>query len=423
MPRIERDPRLEIPPNFASAHYDPICAIIVNTGATEEEALTQITGAWQQENEARREAWDLQIQEDQVAQEEADQLVREIIQEEEDTARREHEKKRPKINDFDTGCSVGAFIAPRPSTYAINKLESFDYIELFYFTREGCLNAQSHQRTEADDTFGLSRVGDHISFRSISAVRSSKNVIQDIDLSWNQLTYAKSSYLQHLSKAGWPQKHVDALAHFFIALESSAFCARTHGEKILITYQARVRRHWHDQLKHESGTAFNIALIDDSLLETISNEMWDVAHAESKREVSTPSHLIPSSTTNLVHTLCTLPICLDLMRRLRHLLHWDPCYVHNYLPHHLFLDSLHHTSTSCYIRITYYIWTPAMSTIIYYAGIICYIHGPPLHLGISPPIPDATNPRDTDTHHEPSPESQLWQQASCYLGIDAFPTQ
>jgi hypothetical protein len=151
--------------------------------------------------------------------------------------------------------------------------------------------------------------------------------------------------------------------------------------------------------------------------------MWDVAHAESKREVSTPSHPIPSSTTNLVHTLCTLPTCLDLMRRLRHLLHWDPCYVHNYLPQHLFLDSLHHTSTSCYIHITYYIRTPAMSTIICYARIICYIHGPLLHPGISPPIPDATNLRDTDTHHEPSPKSQPWQQASCYLGIDAFPTQ
>jgi hypothetical protein len=161
---------LEIPPNFASAHYDPLHAIIVNTGATEEEALTQITGAWQQENEARREAWDLQIQEDQVAQEETDRLVREIIQEEEDTTRREREKKRPKINDFDTGRSVGAFIAPHPSTYTINKLKSFDYIELFYFTREGCLDAQSHQCTEADDTFGLSRVGDHVSFRSISAV-------------------------------------------------------------------------------------------------------------------------------------------------------------------------------------------------------------------------------------------------------------
>ena len=267
-------------------HYDMLRTLLVNAGATEEDALTQITNAWQQENEARRAAWDHQVEEDQLAQEETDRLAREQEQDEQEAARREREKKKSKMNDFDTNRSVGGFITPRPSTFATNKLENFDYIELFYFTREGCLDAMSSQRTEADDTFGLSKMGDLVSLRSISALRASKNVIQDVDLTWNQLTYAKTSYLQHLGKAGWPQKHVDALAHFFIALESSPFRGRTHGEKILITYQAKVRRHWHDQLKLDDGGGFNIALIDNKLLETISNELWDVAHAENRKEVS-----------------------------------------------------------------------------------------------------------------------------------------
>ena len=134
-----------------------------------------------------------------------------------------------------------------------------------------------------------------ISLRSISAVRASKNVIQDIDLSWNQLMYAKTSYLQQLGKAGWPQKHVDALTHFFIGLKSSPFCSQTHGEKTLITYQARVHHHWHDQLKQDSDGAFNIALINDNLLESISNEIWDGVHMVNKREVS------PSSPSWLEH--------------------------------------------------------------------------------------------------------------------------
>lgn len=223
MPRIERDPGLEICPNFASPHYDPLRTLITNTGATEEEAITQLTEAWNQENQARKEAWEQLDEEDQQAADEADRLARELEQNELDTARRECEKKKPKINDFDVNSSVGSYITPCPSTYAINKLENFDYIELFYFTREGCLDALSNQRTEANDTYGLSKIGDFVSFWSISAVQASNNVVQDVDLTWAQMMYAKTSYLQHLGNAGWPKKHVDALAHFFIALEASSF--------------------------------------------------------------------------------------------------------------------------------------------------------------------------------------------------------
>ena len=141
MPPIERDPHLEVCPDFASAHYDPLRALIINAGSTEEEAVAQMTNAWQQENEARREDWNHQIEDEQRAREEADQLARQQEQEEQDAARREKEKKKPKIGDFEANRSVSTFIPPRPSSYALNKLESFEYIELFYFTLEGCLDA------------------------------------------------------------------------------------------------------------------------------------------------------------------------------------------------------------------------------------------------------------------------------------------
>jgi hypothetical protein len=293
MPRLERDPGLDICPDFASPHYGPLCNLLTNAGATEEEALTRLTESWNQENQVRREAWEHQVKEDQWVADKVDHLARELEQDELDTACCECENKRPKINDFDANSLVGSYITPRPSTYAINKLESFDYIKLFYFTREGCLDAQSNLCTEADDAYGLSKIGNFVSFRSISAVRASRNAIQDIDLTWAQMTYAKTSYLQHLGNAGWPKKHIDALAHCFIALEASSFHGCTHGEKILIIYQACIRRHWHDWLKQEGDGGFNIAIIDLGLLETISNEVWDAVHTENKREVSPPCSLFP----------------------------------------------------------------------------------------------------------------------------------
>jgi hypothetical protein len=39
MPHIERDPGLEICPDFTSPHYDPLHNLITNAGATEEEAM------------------------------------------------------------------------------------------------------------------------------------------------------------------------------------------------------------------------------------------------------------------------------------------------------------------------------------------------------------------------------------------------
>ena len=58
MPHIERDPGLEICPDFTSPHYDPIRTLITNTGATEEEAVAQLTRVWDQENHMRKEAWE-----------------------------------------------------------------------------------------------------------------------------------------------------------------------------------------------------------------------------------------------------------------------------------------------------------------------------------------------------------------------------
>lgn len=284
--RIERDPHLEVCPDFSTAHYNALRTLIVNTGATAEEATGQMRQAWELQNAEKRELWILQAEADKQARDEVERLAKEQENQEKELARRERDKKRPRLADFDSNRMVGSYIAPRPSTYALNKLENFEYVELYYFTKEGCIDALNNHHSEASDAYGLTRVGDTVGLRQVAAVKSSKNVIQDADLSWNQMTYAKASYIQHAAKAGWPEKHVDALVHFFIGIETSAFRVRSHGEKVLLQYQARVRRHWQDCLKREEGATFNIALIDNRLLESISNEVWDAAHAENKREVS-----------------------------------------------------------------------------------------------------------------------------------------
>ena len=45
--------------------------------------------------------------------------------------KKEQEKKRPKIADFDKGQMVSDHIMPRPSQFAIGKLKSFNFVELW----------------------------------------------------------------------------------------------------------------------------------------------------------------------------------------------------------------------------------------------------------------------------------------------------
>ena len=170
-------------------------------------------------------AWNLQVIEDEAIMQEEQRLAQE--QEDQQWAqreleleneRRENKKKKPKMSDFNENAMVNNFIRPQPSAYALCRLTEFEYTELWYFTQEGCADTM-HQRTQNEDSFGLTKVDDTVSFRPVSALKASRNVVQDADLSWRQMEIAKMTLIQQITKCGWAQKAVTALAQFFMNLE------------------------------------------------------------------------------------------------------------------------------------------------------------------------------------------------------------
>ncbi|KAG5638180.1 hypothetical protein H0H81_001382, partial [Sphagnurus paluster] len=58
--QIERDPSLEICPDFSSQHYEPMRRLMRNAGSSDEEAAEAMKQAWEQQNLERREAWQVQ---------------------------------------------------------------------------------------------------------------------------------------------------------------------------------------------------------------------------------------------------------------------------------------------------------------------------------------------------------------------------
>ena len=111
--------------------------------------------------------------------------------------------KQLNMSNFNENTMVGNFISPTPSTYALCWLETFEYVELWYFTQEGCTEAAQNQCTQMEDTFGLTKLNNIITLRPEAAIKVSKNAIPDIDPTWCQMKITKFLLIQHASKAKW----------------------------------------------------------------------------------------------------------------------------------------------------------------------------------------------------------------------------
>ncbi|KAF8216350.1 hypothetical protein K438DRAFT_1953303 [Mycena galopus ATCC 62051] len=270
MARVARNPELDLCPDFAGPVFQAARTAIVATAAnkTNADVVSDLTAAWQTDWDAKKIAWDQQEIADKAVRDAAtqaanDEATRKQAELDAEAAaeKREADKKKPKLNDFDT--------------FALRKLERFEYIELWYFTREGCDDAAASaaNRTINEDAFALTKVDDVVGLRPASSFSASRKVVKDIDLTWDQLSFAKNSMLSHMTKLAWPAKHVESLADFWYSLETHPTRSLLHGDQIVLTYQSEVRIEWHDCLRRDQG--FNIASINDNLMRRASDKVWD----------------------------------------------------------------------------------------------------------------------------------------------------
>lgn len=294
--RIIHDPHLEVMPDHAGPHYNALRDALTQNGMDLEQAVQALNNSWTLNHDARIQAWDQQVADDAAALEAQQQLQnQQQPQDQQQVAPLDPpgppqvaeganaEKKKAKMKDFDDNATVGNYIAPRPTQYALRRLEEFEYVELWYFTPEGCSDATQHQLTQCDDTFGLAKVDNMVALKSISSLKASKNVVPDAELSFRQMSMAKNAFIPLMTTYQWTAKAINAFAQLFTQLELHPLRQRDFGERALITYQARVRREWHDQLR--SAPAFNIGVMNENLLQGIYRELLDKAQIRSLSEV------------------------------------------------------------------------------------------------------------------------------------------
>ncbi|KIJ91422.1 hypothetical protein K443DRAFT_14413 [Laccaria amethystina LaAM-08-1] len=138
MPHITLDPSLEVRPDFTSTAYDTVCNAL-----TTAEGITMKATAWEEQNRQDK----INAAEARLAQEGFEQLKHEERRKEEEEEEKEKEKKKPKLKDFIANRPVTDTIQLHPSRYAIHKLDEQEYIELYYFTLEGCTEATKLDHT------------------------------------------------------------------------------------------------------------------------------------------------------------------------------------------------------------------------------------------------------------------------------------
>ncbi|KAG2052169.1 hypothetical protein BDR06DRAFT_888555 [Suillus hirtellus] len=290
------DPTMEVMPDFTGALYAGIRAdISAAANQTEEQVIARLEQTWTEGNNARVVEWN-RIQEDealaeadaareQAAQDEAKRAQHEAEAERE---KLEAEKKKPKMNGFDETSSVGDFLTPRPAQYAIQKLTNFEYVELWYFSPDGCKEALKSSRSIAENNLSITRIDDQLALRPSSAFKASKAALADHKLPFSIFLRAKNLFLVQISKAKWPQSHIDALSLFFWHLENHSIRNNSDiGDIVVLTYASRVRQDWHDRLKRDEG--FNIGNINENLLWTINEEMWDKVRSRTWSSVRPPT--------------------------------------------------------------------------------------------------------------------------------------
>jgi hypothetical protein len=195
MPRIVEDPTLAGCPGFEGAEWvflrQPVIdAHVGDAPLAIEDATQRMKEAWTQENQRKIAAWNTQLEQDRVEQEERYRLAREKpfsmpSAGERPRSNAGRQKRKPKLGTFVPQRPVSESTAPRPAPYALSKINNLEYIELDYFAARGCREAFADtSKSVSHDTLAFTQIEDTIAIRPLAALRPSRHIGNYEDLSW-----------------------------------------------------------------------------------------------------------------------------------------------------------------------------------------------------------------------------------------------
>ena len=292
-----RDPTRDVEPNFEDAVWAVAREAIMAGGKSPEEALDILKEGWRTQHERDLEAWEERLRQQQQGAEQGGE--EEPAQQDPPDIEQQTESETPEWVNKPTP----SFLDIRPARHILKRLEKKEFVELWYFTAEGCQDTAAADLTTPDDTFGLVNSDKGLLFQSIGASTTPSKVIKDEHLSWNQLTEAKTRMVGCLGACGWSEHEVSQLARFYLSLDVHPIRSHPYGLESIMRYQDRVRRDWVAHLR--SGDPYSIAKVNDDLMKEFRDEIRN--EIQAKNNVSYPVSEVLLCNTDLVCSIRLSP--------------------------------------------------------------------------------------------------------------------
>ncbi|KAG1719691.1 hypothetical protein EDB19DRAFT_1608725, partial [Suillus lakei] len=200
MAPLLNDPNIAILPNFRTAEHEAARTQLIANGVVDNaQAAELLATLWTINNNAARERWAEQLEEDARDAEELQRLATEeerdrlqAIADEQEAARKEEQKKN-KSKFVPVGNSkVPSVPVIIPSHYAVRKLKAGEYCELYYFTNKGLKDAKKNLlSTEAPRLTLMTNAEGQQNWVNADETRDPKAVItKDENLSWEHFNEA-----------------------------------------------------------------------------------------------------------------------------------------------------------------------------------------------------------------------------------------
>lgn len=67
--------------------------------------------------------------------------------------------------------------------------------------------------------FGLSKVDNMVTLKSVASIKALKNVLPDAELSFHQMSMAKNAFIPLMTKYQWSNKAINSFVQLFTQLE------------------------------------------------------------------------------------------------------------------------------------------------------------------------------------------------------------
>ena len=151
------DPDPQPMPDFAAEEAFMLReGLMLAFGWNKEQAIQHLEGTWQQAHPDPVPPLGPPVQPCQDPQEDegAPDQLREV-EAQGDQVKQAQEKKKPTIGDFEEDALLPSVIVCQPLQYALQRIAAYEYIEMWYFTRDSCFEATKQAHSQADDAFGL----------------------------------------------------------------------------------------------------------------------------------------------------------------------------------------------------------------------------------------------------------------------------